>query len=205
MMFSVTVSGGTSMKCWCTMPMPWAMASCGLTILTGWPLTVILPLVRLVEAVEDVHQRGLARAIFTQERVDLPLLQGEINVIVGKHARKAFGDAGGLEGWGHSVLLGRLRDWVLGIWAACSIPNTQYPYPRYNKGCCTPGWNTAPFGPHIAGRGGFRVEEACVRHGNPPLQLTACSRSRVLPLFRSSVACLILSFTVCGILLSQSW
>ena len=29
--FSSTVKGSTSMKCWCTMPMPAAMASCGLS------------------------------------------------------------------------------------------------------------------------------------------------------------------------------
>ncbi len=43
MIFSVTVRGGTSMKCWWTMPIPWEMASCGEVIFVGWPLMLISP------------------------------------------------------------------------------------------------------------------------------------------------------------------
>jgi hypothetical protein len=35
--FSATVSGGISMKCWCTMPMPSLMASSGADTWTGRP------------------------------------------------------------------------------------------------------------------------------------------------------------------------
>jgi len=42
--FSSAVSVSTSMKCWCTMPMPSAMASCGLRICTDLPKTSMRPL-----------------------------------------------------------------------------------------------------------------------------------------------------------------
>ena len=41
--FSSTVKLSISMKCWCTMPMPWAMASRGLSICTALPSTRISP------------------------------------------------------------------------------------------------------------------------------------------------------------------
>ncbi len=42
-MFSATVIGSTSMKCWCTMPIPSAMASCGLSSRCAAPSTTISP------------------------------------------------------------------------------------------------------------------------------------------------------------------
>ena len=41
--FSATVNTGTSMKCWCTMPMPAAMASFGESELVGFPSSRISP------------------------------------------------------------------------------------------------------------------------------------------------------------------
>ena len=43
MTFSATVKTGTSMKCWCTMPMPAAIASLGEWNVTGSPSTRISP------------------------------------------------------------------------------------------------------------------------------------------------------------------
>ncbi len=43
MMFSSTVKGSTSMKCWWTMPMPAAIAAFESGIATGWPPTRISP------------------------------------------------------------------------------------------------------------------------------------------------------------------
>ena len=54
---------------------------------------VDLPLVGRVEAVEDVHQGRLPGTVLTQQGVDLSLLQGEVNVVVGQDAGKGFGDA----------------------------------------------------------------------------------------------------------------
>ena len=42
-MFSATVRLGTSIKCWCTMPMPCEMAAVGEAIETFSPLTRISP------------------------------------------------------------------------------------------------------------------------------------------------------------------
>jgi hypothetical protein len=42
-MFSVTVMTGTSMKCWCTMPMPSSIARDGESISTSRPSTRISP------------------------------------------------------------------------------------------------------------------------------------------------------------------
>ena len=42
-MFSVTVITGISMKCWCTIPMPRSIASCGEDSFTGSPLITISP------------------------------------------------------------------------------------------------------------------------------------------------------------------
>ncbi len=43
MRFSVTERGSTSMKCWCTMPMPRAMASRALRMATWRPSTAMVP------------------------------------------------------------------------------------------------------------------------------------------------------------------
>jgi len=41
--FSATVSVSNRLKCWNTMLMPSARASCGLRMWTGWPLKMTLP------------------------------------------------------------------------------------------------------------------------------------------------------------------
>ena len=43
MMFSTTLRLSASMKCWCTMPMPAAMASVGDLKCTSAPFTVMVP------------------------------------------------------------------------------------------------------------------------------------------------------------------
>ncbi len=42
-MFSATVITGISMKCWCTIPIPWSIASRGELIRTGLPLISTSP------------------------------------------------------------------------------------------------------------------------------------------------------------------
>ena len=59
-----------------------------------------LALVGLVEAVEDVHQRRLARAVLAQQRMHLALPQVEVDVVVGDDAREALRDAPHLEDGG---------------------------------------------------------------------------------------------------------
>ncbi|MDT4838651.1 hypothetical protein FQZ97_724130 [compost metagenome] len=47
--FSATVSVSNRLKCWNTMLMPSARASCGLRMCTGWPLKVTVPSSGLTE------------------------------------------------------------------------------------------------------------------------------------------------------------
>jgi hypothetical protein len=56
-----------------------------------------LPLVLRVEAVEDVHERRLARAVLAEQRVHLAFAQVEVDVVVGEDAREAFRDSAQLE------------------------------------------------------------------------------------------------------------
>jgi hypothetical protein len=52
-----------------------------------------LALVGLDRAIDDFHQRGLARAVFAQHGMGLARHHGERHVLVGHHAGVAFGDA----------------------------------------------------------------------------------------------------------------
>ena len=56
----------------------------------------------LDRAVNDFHQRGLARAVFTQHGVGLAGLYPQTDLLVGHHRRVALGDACQLQarGWG---------------------------------------------------------------------------------------------------------
>ena len=63
---------------------PCSIASLGEECVTGSPLMQDLALVGLVEAVEDVHQRRLARSVLTEQRVDLAAAEVEVDVVVGE-------------------------------------------------------------------------------------------------------------------------
>jgi len=56
-----------------------------------------LALVGLVQAVQHVHERGLARAVLAEQRVDLSRFDDEVDVIVGHEAAEALGDAAEFE------------------------------------------------------------------------------------------------------------
>ena len=60
-------------------------------------LDVDLALVRVVEAVDDVHQRRLAGAVLAEQRVHLALEQVELDLVVREDAREALRDAAELE------------------------------------------------------------------------------------------------------------
>src|SRR5919199_534355 len=53
--------------------------------------------VRLVEAVEDLHQRGLARAVLAEQSKDLAAMERDRDVVVGSHRPEGLGDAPHLE------------------------------------------------------------------------------------------------------------
>jgi len=56
-----------------------------------------LALVRLVQAVQHVHECRLAGAVLPQEAVDLTGLDREVDVVVRHQCAEAFGDAAQLE------------------------------------------------------------------------------------------------------------
>ena len=56
-----------------------------------------LALVRVVQPVEDVHQRRLAGTVLTEQGVYFALTQVEVDVVVGHGAREALGDVAHLE------------------------------------------------------------------------------------------------------------
>ena len=96
-MFSVTVIGRTSMKCWWTMPMPSAMASRGARISRTLTVDEDVAAVGRVEAVGDAHRRRLAGAVFADDRVDSAGGDGDVEVIVRQHGAEALRDAAQLE------------------------------------------------------------------------------------------------------------
>ena len=96
-MFSATVITGISMKCWCTIPIPRAIASCAELDAHGLAVDQDLALVRVVEPVQDVHQRRLAGAVLAEQRVHLAAPEIEVDVVVGDDAGKALGDPAKLE------------------------------------------------------------------------------------------------------------
>ena len=49
--------------------------------------------VRRIDAGQHIHQGGLARAVFPQQRQDLSMAQVQVHVPVGHHAAKGLGDA----------------------------------------------------------------------------------------------------------------
>src|SRR3972149_3834547 len=61
------------------------------------PPRVQCPLVGLHQPEQDVHQRGLACPVLTQDRVDIARLDLEVHVVEGEHPREALRDAPGRE------------------------------------------------------------------------------------------------------------
>ena len=97
MTFSVTVKTGISMKCWCTMPMPGRHRVARAAERHGLVVDEDLALVRLVQPVQDVHQRGLAGAVLAEQRMDLAGLDDQVDGIVGDQRAEALGDRAELE------------------------------------------------------------------------------------------------------------
>ena len=92
-MFSATVSSSKSEKCWKTMPRPSARAATGEAIATGLALPEDFSGARLDDAVEDLHQRRLAGAVFAEQRVDLARRDREVDAVVGEEIAVALGDS----------------------------------------------------------------------------------------------------------------
>ena len=77
--------------------MPAAMASRGPADLHRLAVDEDLALVRLEQAVEDVHQGRLAGAVLAEQGVDLAGLDGQVDVVVGDQVTEALGDAAQFE------------------------------------------------------------------------------------------------------------
>ena len=67
--------------------------------LHGLAVEVHAAFVGLDRAIDDFHQRGLARAVFAQHGVDLAGLHRQRHTAVGHHGRVALGDARQLQPW----------------------------------------------------------------------------------------------------------
>ena len=72
-------------------------------------LSVQLDVARVgsVEPGEDIHQAGLAGAVFAEQRVDLAALDVQAGVVDGQHVAKALGDVAHAERRGHRVFSAR--------------------------------------------------------------------------------------------------
>ena len=57
-----------------------------------FPVDEDLPLVRVVDAGDHVHQRGLAAAVFSKYGQDLAVAHGQIDPVVGDHLAEPLGD-----------------------------------------------------------------------------------------------------------------
>ncbi|GAB2925986.1 hypothetical protein GCM10027280_11590 [Micromonospora polyrhachis] len=66
-----------------------------------------LALVGLEQAVQDVHQRGLPRAVLAEQRVDLSGLHRQVDVVVGDQVTEPFGDAAQFESQRNLLEYGR--------------------------------------------------------------------------------------------------
>ena len=84
--FSATVNTGTSMKCWCTMPMPCRTAWPGLAKLDRLAVDADLAGVGVEKAEEHVHQRGLAGTVLAEQAVNLSRLDRQVDSVV-RHER----------------------------------------------------------------------------------------------------------------------
>ncbi len=60
-----------------------------------------VPLVGVVQAVEDAHQGRLARAVFAQQGMDLPAAQVEIHPVVRHKRAESLVDVAHFDGEGH--------------------------------------------------------------------------------------------------------
>ena len=95
--FSSTVMVSTSMKCWCTMPIPAAIASRGLADRDGAAVDPDLAGVGRGAAVEDAAQRRLPGAVLADQAVDRAAREAERDRAVGVHRAEALVDAAELD------------------------------------------------------------------------------------------------------------
>ena len=96
-MLAATLSSGTRLSSWWMMAMPAASASRTPAKRTGAPSIRISPSSAVLDAGEDLHQRGLAGAVLAHQGVDLAGAEVEVDAVEGGHAGEALGDAAGAQ------------------------------------------------------------------------------------------------------------
>jgi hypothetical protein len=101
--FSATVRVSTSMKCWCTMPMPCVDGVAGGVHRDLAAVDLDAALVRRLQAVEDLHQRALAGAVLADQGVHLAPGDLEVDAFVGDDQREALADALHADGGWHAA------------------------------------------------------------------------------------------------------
>ena len=97
-MFSSTLKGSTSMKCWNTMPMPAAIAVGAAAKPCGLAVDADFARIGFVEAVEDRHEGRFAGAVLADDPVDRAARHRKINRLIGVHGAEALVDAGEFDG-----------------------------------------------------------------------------------------------------------
>ena len=118
------------------MPIPWSMASAGVENWTGRPLTLIVPVIRLLHAVHDLPQGGLAGAVLPDQSVDRPAVDRDVDVVVGDDTGEPLPDA---------LELDRLSRRVRLCWPPMSLPTqcvTTDRCPSDNLACRPGTWLT---------------------------------------------------------------
>ena len=99
-----TVMTGINMKCWWTIPMPEVDRGSRRVDRHFLAVQEDLALVRVVEPVEDAHERRLAGAVLAEQGMDLTTDELEVDVVVGERTREALRDSAHLENQ-------RVRSW----------------------------------------------------------------------------------------------
>ena len=85
--FSATVRSGKSCSSWWMMPMPSRLASRGEAKCTGVPSSSSSAAGRLLDAGQDLHERGLAGAVLADQRVHAALFEREVDAVERGRAR----------------------------------------------------------------------------------------------------------------------
>ena len=91
--FSTTVSVSNSEKCWKTMPMPLRLASAGEARRKGSPSQTTVPVIRLLDAIDQFHQRRFARPVFSEDRMDRLRRHVQIDGLIGMDLAVALRNA----------------------------------------------------------------------------------------------------------------
>jgi hypothetical protein len=60
--------------------------------------------IRLVQAIQDIHQGGLTGPVFAQECMNFALAQVEIDASIGENTGESLGDLAHINDWGRKLI-----------------------------------------------------------------------------------------------------